>query len=77
MTHIAWAQHFRHGRFRAWEVGKGRIDVDRSGQATAHAFYDRTVNGYTCLLPVGEKPPTPPPEAIPPAHGHGEDEEET
>ena len=79
MTHIAWAQHFRHGKFRAWvEVGNGRIDVDGSGKATAHVYYDRTVigdNGYTCLLPIGEKPPMPSPQAIPSPRDPGENEE--
>jgi len=67
MTHIAWAQHFRGGKFRKWvEVGEGRFDVDADGQTTVHVFLDRTVigdNGYFCLLPMGEKPPAPPREA--------------
>ena len=43
---IAWAQHFRRGKFRAWvEVGKARVDMDASGRATVHAYYDRTVIG--------------------------------
>lgn len=79
MTHIAWAQHFRHGKFRAWvEIGKARIDTDSTGKATVHAFYDRTVigdNGYSCLLPIGERPPLPSSDATgPPSSESGNEE---
>lgn len=67
MTHVAWARHYRGRKFRKWvEVGEGRIDVDSTGAATVHVFDDRTVRGdtgYICLLPIGLKPPEPPPQA--------------
>jgi hypothetical protein len=66
MTHIAWSQHFRGGKFRKWvEVGEGRIEVDSTGAATVHVFEDRSVrgdSGYTCLLPVGIRPADPQPQ---------------
>jgi hypothetical protein len=77
MTHVAWAQYYEGGRFREWvEIGRGRIDVDSNGTVTAHVFENRIPrggSGYTCLMPIGVKPPDPQPQAKRPAHS---DEEE-
>jgi hypothetical protein len=67
MTHVAWAQHYRGGKFRKWvEVGEGRIEIDGNGTAIAHFEPDRNVRGdtgYTCLMPIGVRPPDPEPQA--------------
>lgn len=69
MTHIAWAQYYEAGKFREWvEIGKGRIDVDRDGAITAHVFENRIPrgdSGYTCLIPIGVRPPDPQPPRRP------------
>ena len=66
LTHIQWAQHYEAGRFREWiEIGRGRIEKDESGNTTAHAYSNRIPrgdNGYTCLLPIGVRPPDPAPQ---------------
>ena len=66
MTHVAWAQHYEAGRFREWiEIGKGRIDTDQNGNSIAHSYTNRIPrgdNGYTCLLPIGVRPPDPAPQ---------------
>jgi hypothetical protein len=71
MTHVAWAQHYEGGRFREWvEIGRGRIDVDDSGTAIAHVYENRIPRGgggYTCLMPIGVRPPDPQPQAKRPA----------
>ena len=67
MTHVAWAPYYAGGRFRKWvEVGEGRIDVDGDGKAAAHVYNDRHAYGgstYSCLLPIGVRPPEPKPQA--------------
>ena len=70
-THVAWAQYYEGGRFREWvEIGRGRIDVDDSGTAIAHVYENRIPRGgggYTCLMPIGVRPPDPQPQAKRPA----------
>jgi hypothetical protein len=67
MTHIVWSQHYRGGRFREWvEVGMGRIEFDVNGQPVVHSYQNRIArgdNGYTCMIPIGTRPPDPQPQA--------------
>jgi len=77
MTHVVWAKRYRGRHFLKWvQVGEARIEVDGTGVITVHVFEDCTVRGdtgYSCLLPMGLKPPAPPPQAKRPATS-GDDE---
>jgi hypothetical protein len=74
MTHVAWAQYSEGGRFREWvEVGRGRIESDGSA---AYVYQNRFAVGgstFTCLLPIGVRPPDPQPQAKRPQSGDDED----
>lgn len=63
-THVLWLQKWEAGRFRErLPVGKGRIEIDESGNASVHNYQDLTSiggwTGYTCLMPVGVRPKDP------------------
>lgn len=73
-THIAFAKKYVSKKLFVWlEIGKGRMD--KSG--TFHGMLDRTpiggFNGYTCFVPIGQKPPEPEPER--PEVGTADEEE--
>jgi hypothetical protein len=64
LTHVLWLQKWEGGRFReSLQVGKGRIEIDEQGNASAHNFQDLTAiggwSGYTCLMPLGVRPKDP------------------
>lgn len=72
LTHALWLQKREAGRFREWlEVGKGRIEIDENGNASADNFQSLVSiggwNGYTRLLPIGIKPKDPEPKPQRPA----------
>jgi hypothetical protein len=78
-THVLWLQKWEAGKFREWlPVGKGRIEVDAAGIASAENFQDLTSiggwNGYTCLTPIGVKPKDPEPQPKRPPRGSDEEE---
>jgi hypothetical protein len=73
-THVLWLQKWEGGRFREWlPVGKGRIEIDENGNASAHNFQDLTAiggwSGYTCLMPMGVRPKDPEPQPKRPQSG--------
>ena len=78
MTHIVWAQHYQGARFREWvEIGQARIEVDGKGNTIAHSLTNRIPrgdSGYTCLMPIGMKPPDPQPQPKRPASSDEEEE---
>jgi hypothetical protein len=72
LDYILWLQKWEAGRFREWlQVGKGRIDIDENGVASAHNYQDLTSiggwTGYTCLMPIGVRPKDPEPQPKRPA----------
>jgi hypothetical protein len=79
MTHIVWAQYYLGRRFYEWvETGKARVEIDANGKVRVFSSTNRIPrgdNGYTCILPIGEKPPDPPaqPQRPPEAADDGED----
>jgi hypothetical protein len=45
-THVLWLQRWEHGKFAGWyEVGKGRIEIDAAGKASAENFQALTSIG--------------------------------
>lgn len=78
MTHAVWAQYHEGGRFREWiEIGKARLDTDSSGNSVVHSFTNRIPrgdSGYTCMVPIGVRPPDPPQQPKRPA-ASGQEEE--
>jgi hypothetical protein len=76
MTHTAWAKRFQGRHFRKWvEIGEARVTAT-DGITIVHYYNDAHVRGdtgYTCLLPIGMKPPEPTPQPARP--GNAGDEE--
>ena len=77
-THVLWLQRWEHGKFAGWyQVGKGRIDIDAGGNASAENYQMLTTiggwNGYTRLLPIGITPKDPEPQPKRPARSDGEE----
>jgi hypothetical protein len=71
-------QKWEGGKFREWlPVGKGRIEIDGNGNASAENFQDLTSiggwNGFTALLPIGVKPKDPDPKPKRPQSAEEED----
>lgn len=66
-THIAWAPFYERGKFLYWvECGRGTIKLRGDGTAAAMLYNDRHASGgsiWTHLLPIGETPDDPKPEA--------------
>jgi hypothetical protein len=65
ITHIGYAQQYEAGKFRRWlETAEASVETDAEGRTTVHVFENRILrgaSGYTCFVPVGTKPPFPPP----------------
>lgn len=79
MTHNVWAQHHLGRRFYEWvEIGKARVEIDAHGNVRIYSSTNRIPrgdNGFTCILPIGEKPPDPPLQAQRPDRSSNDEED--
>ena len=71
LTHVFWIPRWKRGKFCEWhQAGHGRIETDEQGNFSAYSFQHITVlggwNGQGVLLPIGQRPKDPQPQATRP-----------
>jgi hypothetical protein len=77
---VVWAPFYQHGKLQYWvEVGRSQTKIGSDGKPRTEFYFDRHAAGGSTwgrMLPPGEKPAAPKPQAKRPGQSADDEEEE-